>query len=413
MHEHLVEGSSDEDIDLSPRDKSNTDASPKNTSIIHNASKMLSQANNPKYLLKLGFMKNELTWDVDEIDEVESIIDDLINKIKFDWNPTMFFNDYEQAKHELQDLNIKHDLNINSMSSQGWTCLHAACQYGNQQLVQFLLSTMKCNPNILSNDGWAALHIASHLGFYEIVNILLKDKRTRPELIGNEERGTGLHCAVKAGYFKVVQMYLMNNASMNIKNADGQTPKDIWKDPNILSLFEKFESWEPEKQDKDEEIKEEVELEDQSDNEESKQSKENGTSEITYKYDLDRDSQSSPKKSETEDKLHQNSESLVDSRDSLILESQMNPYKLEKESYLDRVLNILEDFKNNVKTCGYITRVGKYYLSSKNRYFEVNPVQGTFIKYKNYNDYPHKPRQIFKLDEISDIMIINDGWFFK
>ena len=139
----------------------------------------------------------------------------------------MFFNDYEQAKHELQDLNIKHDLNINSMSSQGWTCLHAACQYGNQQLVQFLLSTMKCNPNILSNDGWAALHIASHLGFYEIVNILLKDKRTRPELIGNEERGTGLHCAVKAGYFKVVQMYLMNNASMNVKNADGQTPKDI------------------------------------------------------------------------------------------------------------------------------------------------------------------------------------------
>lgn len=52
-------------------------------------------------------------------------------------------------------------------------------------------------------------------------------------------------------------------------------------------------------------------------------------------------------------------------------------------------------------------------MSSKNRYFELNPVQGTFIKFRNHNDYPHKPRQIFNLDELSDITIISEGWFIK
>lgn len=102
-----------------------------------------------------------------------------------------------------------------------------------------------------------------------------------------------------------------------------------------------------------------------------------------------------------------------DTRVSLIIESEVTPKLFENESYLDRVIAIIDEFKNNSKLCGYLTRVGKYYLSAKNRYFELNPVQGTFIKFRNHDDYPHKPRQIFNLDEISEIMIINDAWFCK
>lgn len=52
-------------------------------------------------------------------------------------------------------------------------------------------------------------------------------------------------------------------------------------------------------------------------------------------------------------------------------------------------------------------------MSSKNRYFELNPIQGTFIKFRNETDYPHKPRQIINLKDIVDISIISDGWFIK
>lgn len=95
------------------------------------------------------------------------------------------------------------------------------------------------------------------------------------------------------------------------------------------------------------------------------------------------------------------------------MESEVNHHLFEKEEYLQRVLNIIDEFKDNVKLCGYLTRVGKYYLSSKTRYFELNPIQGTFIKFRNKDDHPHRPRQIFMLDEITDVSIISEGWFIK
>jgi hypothetical protein len=40
-------------------------------------------------------------------------------------------------------------------------------------------------------------------------------------------------------------------------------------------------------------------------------------------------------------------------------------------------------------------------------------VQGTLIKYKKESDYPHKPREIFKLSEITEPEILQEGWFRK
>lgn len=220
-------------------------------------------------------------------------------------------------------------------------------------------------------------------------------------------------------------MFLLNNADVDVKNADGKSPKDVCKDSNILHLIERFE-----KCSKDavrasagracaaDAIREDAEVEDEGDAEEHK----THTAELTLRFDGDSEAR---RRLDEEDKLESASsgrqddakrtrqDSYGDTRDSLILESEMSPSLLESERYLDRVISILDDFKNNSKICGYITRVGKYYLSSKNRYFEINPIMGTFIKYRNHNDYPQKPRLIFNLEELTDICQLTEGWFMK
>lgn len=116
----------------------------KNAVMGQDVSKLLSGTSNPKYFMKLGIMKKQLTGpDSDYIQDVSSIVDDLIEKIKIDCSPTTFMYDFEQANKELKELNIKAMLSIDSKSTQGWTCLHAACQYGNVALVQFFLDDLK------------------------------------------------------------------------------------------------------------------------------------------------------------------------------------------------------------------------------------------------------------------------------
>lgn len=217
-------------------------------------------------------------------------------------------NDFEQAKKELREIGIKKHITINNKSTEGWTCLHAGCQYGNLELVTFFINDLKADPNILSDDGWGALHIASHLGFYEIVDVLLKHPSTKHDLIGTPEKCTALHSAVNAGHFKVVQMFLMNNVDFSTKNADGKTPKDVCDDQNILSLFERFEKVISEGKSNTvkldsprEEIKEEPELED---NEESKGDIPK-TQEVTIKFDVDDHKQGS-KASQDEENKHDN-----------------------------------------------------------------------------------------------------------
>jgi hypothetical protein len=66
-----------------------------------------------------------------------------------------------------------------------------------------------------------------------------------------------------------------------------------------------------------------------------------------------------------------------------------------------------------VKAKGLLGRVGKYYMTSKTRFLAINPVQGTLIKFKKETDYPYKPREIFKLNEISQPHLVEEGWFRK
>ncbi|CAI2381728.1 unnamed protein product [Moneuplotes crassus] len=370
------------------------------SSIIHHkadstkdVSKRFSGLSNPRYFLKLGIEKKRLTSGMEEDDETPLIIDQLIKTIRLDCTPSVFKNEFDQVKKQLRDLNLKQDITIDSKSPNGWTCIHAACQYQNLPLVEYLVDKMRCDPNVLSDDGWSALHIASHLGFHQIVDFLLKTSKVDPNLIGSTERGAGLHCAVNANHFAVVQIYLMNNVDIYIKNADGKTPKDICKDANILSLFEKVEKCQQEGKNNSEQL--------YSPREEIKEDLEENEDSVDCK------------KEEKEEDQKIDEEVCEETRQSLILEAQYNKESIYTEEYLDRVIANLDQFKNNQKFCGFISRVGKYFMSSRQRYFELNPINGTFIKYKTVKDYPRKPRQIMNLLDIADISLVTDGWFIK
>mmetsp|Transcript_23354 Transcript_23354/g.23286 ORF Transcript_23354/g.23286 Transcript_23354/m.23286 type:complete len:409 (+) Transcript_23354:162-1388(+) len=203
----------------------------------------------------------------------------------------------------------------------------------------------------------------------------------------------------------------MNNVDINVKNAYDQSPKDICKDANILSLFERVEKCQQEGKHNSEQLyspREEIK-EDLEENEDSVElDKKKKSTEVTLKFDMKKEDATELQEEEKEE-----NEPFEDSRECLILESQYNKDSIYSEEYLDRVISNLDEFKDNRKFCGYITRVGKYYMSSKQRYFELNPIHGTFIKYRNEGDYPHKPRQIINLLDITEISLITEGWFIK
>jgi hypothetical protein len=148
----------------------------------------------------------------------------------------------------------------------------------------------------------------------------------------------------------VVQMYLMNNFDFHTKNADGKTSKDVWKDPNILALFERFEKWFEEGKSnttKVEDTKESIKEE----NDEDEESCQNlQSTEVTYKFDVDKNKNEEDKDGESKnlDEKEQPERFIGDTKQWLILESEVNHHLFEKEEYLQRVLNIIDEFKDNV-----------------------------------------------------------------
>lgn len=81
------------------------------------------------------------------------IIDRLIELVKNDCTVAYFSN----ALH-----NIHQEFDINANGSEGWNCMHLACQYGNSDVVRYLINSKKADVNTVSESGWTPLQIASH-----------------------------------------------------------------------------------------------------------------------------------------------------------------------------------------------------------------------------------------------------------
>lgn len=179
----------------------------------------------------------------------------------------------------------------------------------------------------------------------------------------------------------------MNKVDTKAKNSEGLTAQQITKCKEIIHLFEKYEealeaSGQEEEKQVDKTVEESIpEIEGEEDEEEK----------VSRKLSQ-----------ETEYSHHEIIKEMIQhSKDSMTL------------VYVQKVHDNLEKFINFHLVGGFLGRVGKYYMTSKSRFFILNPVQGTLIKYKQESDYPNKPRQIFNLEDIDQISEVYDGFFMK
>ena len=129
------------------------------------------------------------------------------------------------------------DLNIqNSLLN---TPLHVAC-YGIKLDIIKLLLVMRCSTNIpnkkgetaqdipLNEDGDFLLHIACQWSDVDIVRYLIIDERCNPNFHSSTSENTPLHIAARNGQHSAIsQLLLCKQCSPNAQNKEGDTPLHI------------------------------------------------------------------------------------------------------------------------------------------------------------------------------------------
>ena len=108
---------------------------------------------------------------------------------------------------------------LNSRGSSGRTPLHWACEGGRLEVVNELVSKLKCDVTCAENEGRTGLHIASAGGNFEIVNILVAASKDLVKC--KDTHGyTALHYACENGHVKIVKFLCEHDADIAVRNCN-------------------------------------------------------------------------------------------------------------------------------------------------------------------------------------------------
>ncbi|OUM62926.1 hypothetical protein PIROE2DRAFT_43826 [Piromyces sp. E2] len=90
-------------------------------------------------------------------------------------------------------------------------------------MLKLLLTDGKIDANAKDPSGWTALHLAAQEGQYDIAKNLIKIGNAD---VNEEDKNlnTPLHIASQYGNHPITQLLIMNNAKIDFKNIDGNTP---------------------------------------------------------------------------------------------------------------------------------------------------------------------------------------------
>lgn len=122
--------------------------------------------------------------------------------------------------------------------SNGWSLLHLASFSGRPEIISFL-SGFNTNLNEETKDHWTPLMLACAHGQGDCTKILLKHRSIEVNKL--TFRGSALHLAVAFGHCKIVELLLINGASMMLEDYNGRIPLQLAQDKDIIELLPKFQ----------------------------------------------------------------------------------------------------------------------------------------------------------------------------
>ena len=114
------------------------------------------------------------------------------------------------------------------LNDDGGYLLHIACQWGDVDIVRYLITDESCNPSIHSSfSEITPLHTAAKYGQEDVIVQLLSYNECNPNT-RNKEGDTALHIAVRRGKTAAVfQLLAHQQCDLNVQNREGDTPLHI------------------------------------------------------------------------------------------------------------------------------------------------------------------------------------------
>ena len=114
--------------------------------------------------------------------------------------------------------------NPNLQDKSGNTALHLACQHGNYEIVEHLITKCKCDHNVTNDDGELPLHIAVAQSQLEIAELLASPVNVN-ECTKNGD--SPLHIACQKADLSATNLLLNHRSNPNALNKEGNTPLHI------------------------------------------------------------------------------------------------------------------------------------------------------------------------------------------
>jgi len=141
----------------------------------------------------------------------------------------------------------------NFVNPSGWTTLHWAVQFGQHDIVSYLLSVGADTSILSGNTGHTALHRAAILGDARMGRILLEeggaDVKARVGGPSNS-RDTSLHLSAMFGHIDVVLLLKEKGADVLAVDAQGVTPRERALSLGMFGTAKMLGEWEEEVKEK-------------------------------------------------------------------------------------------------------------------------------------------------------------------
>lgn len=129
------------------------------------------------------------------------------------------------------------DVNRRDEDEYGWTPLFWACQYGNIEILELLISN-GASTDLEGENKWTPLQVASYKGFLSIVDVLLNHGTNIDST--NVHGWSALMYAASNGHLSVVKRLIEKGAAWNVRDNAGFDPLHQACQNNHLEVVEEL-----------------------------------------------------------------------------------------------------------------------------------------------------------------------------